>query len=287
MANVVAKVAIAEIFVKLRELPGREQAFVDDRLRRERAEIATRRQKRFRALAEKRELPLEARDSARGVKRRDKELPNFGHRLKSFAAKRVCVGGNAAPAEDAEALGVGGGGDRGFGVRRRCGWEKREAQAEYFWQVDPLFLRAGTEEFVRERGQQARAVAAGAIGVDSAAVGQALEGGKGDVDDFMAGGTAEARDEARATSIVVRVAPIRVPIAAGGHAPLLHICLLSGRGLDVQRRICIYQIGFVGEEILSCGLLKLCNLRKVKIANLHRGDHHFEGFFASGSDSGA
>ena len=103
----------------------------------------------------------------------------------------------------------------------------------------------------------------------------------------MAGGTAEARDKARATGIVVGVAPIWVPIAAGGQAPLVHNSLLSRQGLDVQRRICIYQIGFVGEEILSCGLLKLCNFRKVKIADLHRRDHHFEGFFAGGADGGA
>ena len=189
------KRGVAQIFVKLRELPGREQAFVDDRLRRERTEIATRWQKRFGALAEKREFPLEAGDAARGVKWRDEELPDFGHRFESFAAERVRVGGDAAPAEDAEALGVGGGVYSGFGVGRRCGWEKCKPQAEYFWQIDALLLRAGAEKFVRERGQQAGTVAAGAIGVDSAAVGQALESRQGDVDDFMAGGPAEARDE--------------------------------------------------------------------------------------------
>ena len=190
------------------------------------------------------------------MKRRDEELPDFGHRLESFAAERIRVGGDAAPAEDAEALGVGGGSDGGFGVGRCGGWEKCEAQAEYFWQIDALLLRAGTEKFVRERGQQAGAVAAGAIGIDAAAVGQAFESGQGNVDDFMAGGTAEARDETRATGVVVGVAPIWVPIAAGGHAPLVHICLLSREGLDVQRRICIYQIGFVGEEILSLWIIK-------------------------------
>src|SRR5271155_5095894 len=99
----------------------------------------------------------------------------------------------------------------------------------------------------------------------------------------MAGGTAEARDEPRTTGIVVGMAPVWVPIAAGGQAPLVHTCLLSWRGLDVQRRICIYQINFVGQEILSCGLLKLCNFRKEKIANLHGGDYHFKGFFAGGA----
>ena len=109
------------------------------------------------------------------MERRDEELPDFGHGLESFAAERVRVGGDAAPAENAEALGVGGGGDCRFGVGRCCGWEKCETQAEYFWQIDALLLRAGTEKFVREGGQQAGAVAAGAVGIDTAAVGQAFE----------------------------------------------------------------------------------------------------------------
>ena len=37
----------------------------------------------------------------------------------------------------------------------------------------------------------------------------------------------EARDETRTTSVMVGVAPIRVPIAEGGQAPLVHMCLLS------------------------------------------------------------
>jgi hypothetical protein len=91
-------------------------------------------------------------------------------------------------------------------------------------------LRAGPEKIVRERGEEACAVAAGAVGIDTAAVSQTFEGGEGDADDFMAGGLAEARDETRSTSVVVWVAPIWVPIAAGWHAPLVHICLLSREG---------------------------------------------------------
>src|ERR1700675_4670132 len=43
----------------------------------------------------------------------------------------------------------------------------------------------------------------------------------------------------------------------------------------------------MGEENLTYGLLKLCNFRTVKAANLHRRDDHFEGFFAGGADGGA
>ena len=55
---------VAEIFVKLRELPGREEAFVDDRLRRERTEITA-----LRAEAIRRACG-EARVSTRSERRR-------------------------------------------------------------------------------------------------------------------------------------------------------------------------------------------------------------------------
>jgi hypothetical protein len=193
------------------------------------------------------------------VKRRDIELPDLGHGFESFAAEGVCVGGYPAPAEDAETLGVGGGFYRGPSVSRCDSWEKGKPQAENFRKIDALLLRTSAEELVGKRGQQACSVAAGTVGIDAAAVSEAFEGGQGNIDDFMAWGAAEARDKTRTTGVVVGVAPIRVPIAAGGQAPLVHNSLLSRQGLDVQRTICIYQIGFVGEEILSRGLLKLCN----------------------------
>jgi hypothetical protein len=164
------------------------------------------------------------------VKWRDVELPNFRHGFESFAAERIRVGGDAAPAEDAEALGVGCGFDCGFGINGGGSGKKGEAEAEDLGEVNALLLRAGAEKIVRERGEEACAVAAGSVGIDAAAVGEAFEGGQGNVDDFMAGGLAEARNETGATSVVVWVAPIWVPIAAGWHAPLVHICLLSREG---------------------------------------------------------
>jgi hypothetical protein len=121
------KRGVAEIFVKLRKLPRREEAFVDDRLRWERTEIAALWQKRFGTFAKESELPLESGNASRRVKWRDEELPYFGHRFESFAAERVGVGGDAAPAEDAEALGVGSSGYRCFSVGRCCRRKKREA----------------------------------------------------------------------------------------------------------------------------------------------------------------
>ena len=281
------KGSVAQIFVELRKLPRSEQAFVDDRVRGQRTDVTTLWEERFGALAKKRKAPLEAGDAARCVKRGDEELPNLRHRFESAAAERVRVGGHAAPAEDAKALRVGGGFDGGPGFSGCTGWKKCETQAKDFWEVDALLLRAGTEKILRERGEEACAIAAGAVGIDAAAVSQALEGGKSNVDNFMAGGAAEAGDKACAAGIVIGVAPVGVPNASGWRAPSVHTHLLGCEGEDVQRRFCIYQIGFVGEEILSLGLLKPCDFRKVKIDDLHRGDHHFEGFFAGGPDGGA
>ncbi len=73
------KARIAQILVKLGKLPGGEQPFVDDGLRRKRAEIGPRRQERFRALSQKSQTPLEADGGARWVEWLEEELPDFGH----------------------------------------------------------------------------------------------------------------------------------------------------------------------------------------------------------------
>src|SRR4029077_12303469 len=70
---------VAQVFVELRELPGRKETFVDDSLRRERADVTARRKERFGALSEERETPLEAGGTARGVECLDEELPDFRH----------------------------------------------------------------------------------------------------------------------------------------------------------------------------------------------------------------
>jgi hypothetical protein len=120
-------------------------------------------------------------------------------------------------------------------------------------------LRAGSEESFRKSRQQTCAVAASAVGVYTAAMRKAFERRQRYLDNLITGGTAEAGDETSATGIVIGMAPVWVPIELGWDAPSKHTYLSSRGPLDVQRRICIYQIDFVGQEILSCGLLKLCN----------------------------
>jgi hypothetical protein len=193
------------------------------------------------------------------VKRGDEELPNLRHRFESAATERVGVGWDTSPAENAQALDVGGGFHRGSGDSSGRNWKKRKPQTKYFGQINSLLVRAGAEKFAGEGGQQTSTVAAGPVGIDAASMRQAFEGGERNVDNLVAGGAAEARHKARAAGIVIGMAPVRVPRDLGRDAPSVHTSLLSLRSEDVQRRICIYQIGFVGEEILSRGLLELCN----------------------------
>lgn len=192
----------------MRELPGGEKAFVDDCLRGERADVGARRQERFGAFAEEGEAPFEAGGSSSRMERLDEELPDFRHGFEGAAAEGIGVHGNATPAENAEALGVGGGFDGGAGFGGFRGGEKREADGELFGQFNAKFLRAGTEVGLWKRSQEAGAIAAGSIGVDSAAMGEALEGGQSVLDYVIAGSAAEAGDEAGAAGVVVGVAPV-------------------------------------------------------------------------------
>src|SRR5467141_461053 len=165
---------IAQVFVELGELPGREQAFIDDGLRGERADVTSRRQERFGAFSEEREAPLEARRCPGGMKRLDEKLPNFGHGFKSTAAQGIGVYRNATPADDTEALGVSGGFDGRASFIKHGGRKKGEADGEHFRQLDSLLLRAGAEESLGERSEQSGAVAAGSIGINAAAMGETL-----------------------------------------------------------------------------------------------------------------
>src|SRR4029077_9294472 len=155
---------IAQVFVKLGKLPRREQAFVNDGLRGKRANVGARGQERFGAFSEKRETPLETRGCARGMERLDEKLPYFGHRFERTAAQRISVHGNAAPSDDAEALGVRGGFHGGAGFVNLGGRKKGKADGEHLRELNSLLLSAGAEKSLRERSEQTGTVAAGAVG---------------------------------------------------------------------------------------------------------------------------
>src|SRR5216683_1553240 len=243
---------IAQVFVELRKLPGREQALVDDGLRRERADVTARGHEGFGAFSEERQTPLEAGGSASRMEGFDEELPNFGHGFQRAAAQRIGVHGHAAPSDDAKTLGVRGGFNGGASFvddRRR---KKSEADGKHFWQRNSLLLSARAEEGLWERSEQTGAVAAGAVGVDTSAVGEAFQRGQSKLDNVVAGGTTEAGDEASTAGVVVRVAPVgmmKLSLRQTGSGiladamvstvPEVHTSLSNGWGVVVQRRILI------------------------------------------------
>jgi hypothetical protein len=108
------------------------------------------------------------------VERLDEKLPDLGHGFESAAAQRIGVHGNAAPADDAETLGVRGSFDRGAGIVNLGRRKKGEADCERFGEFNSLLQSAGTEEGLRERSEQTGAIAAGAVGIDTTTVGEAL-----------------------------------------------------------------------------------------------------------------
>jgi hypothetical protein len=104
----------------------------------------------------------------------DKKLPNFGHRFESAAAQRIGIHWDPAPSDDAQPLGVRRGFNGRAGILHHGSRQKGKADREPFGQLNSLLLGAGTEEGLRERSEQTGAVTAGAIRVDSTAVGEAL-----------------------------------------------------------------------------------------------------------------
>src|SRR5260370_40608374 len=245
---------------KMGKLSGRKQAIVDDGLRGKRTDITARGQERFRAFSEERQTPLETRGGPGGVEWFYEELPDFWHRLECAAAKRICVGRNAAPADDAEALGVCGGLNCRAGFVNLGGWKKSEADCEHFGQVGSRLLSASAEEGLRKRREQSGTVTAGAVGIDAAAVGEALQGRQSVLDNVVAGRAAKPSHEAAAAGAVVRVAPIGMTSASRRGSSLLmtvqastvaevHTRLSNGRAVEGQRRILIHCIEFLIREV--------------------------------------
>jgi hypothetical protein len=107
----------------------------------------------------------------------DKELPGFRHGLKRHPSQRIGVHRNATPAKDSQPLDIRRClyGSTSLGSRSRR--EKRKAQPEDLWKRNALLLRPRAKESVRYRSEQAGAIAARAIRVDTATVRQTFERG--------------------------------------------------------------------------------------------------------------
>src|SRR5207248_10442738 len=99
---------------------------------------------------------------------------------------------------------------------------------------------------LRQRCQPSRAIAARAVRIHADAVRQALQRGQRNLNDFVAGCSAQAGNKTGAASIVVRVAPIGMPSPVKPGAParkaslastIRHIRLLTGQDVYVQLRL--------------------------------------------------
>jgi hypothetical protein len=180
-------------------------------------------------------------------------LPRLRHCLERARAENGGVDRHAAPAEDAKTLGVG----RGFYRAARVGGcarrEKGEAQAEVLGKIDGLLGGARAKKSLGDRGKQTGAIAASAIGIDTAPVRQSFERIERVLNDVAARRTGELRNKTRSTGIVVRVAPVGVlaptsllPLVAQRHKSLWFSCAHV-----VQLRFFIRQNDFLEGEALK------------------------------------
>src|SRR5579864_3755211 len=98
-----------------------------------------------------------------------------------------------------------------------AGRQKDHSEAEIAGKADALFASAFAHEGIWDGHQQTGAVAATAIGVDTAAMGQAQQRSQGALHDLVRRAAAELGHEAHTTGVVVR-----------GVALMCHLTLLSG-----------------------------------------------------------
>jgi hypothetical protein len=136
---------------------------------------------------------------------------------------------------------------------------------------DLKFCGTGTQEINREAAENTGTVAAGTVGVNSAAMRKAFEGLQGDLQDFVGGRSGKARDETCPTGIVVRVPPVRLA------PPATHTRVIEAAGSEVQCRIFMECIRNAGEW-RRASTLEFRNFAKVKFPDFHWGNDHFEGF---------
>src|SRR6202790_5141120 len=201
---------IAQIAVEARELPRREQPLVHYRARRKRTDVATRRQQRLGAFAKQRQPALETGATAVRMKRFHKELPELRHGVQSQTSEAGRFRGHAAPPDNAKAFERRGVFDGSARLLLRACREKTKAQAKCFRELNSLLVGARAEERLRQREQQARAVAARSVRIDATAMRQPFESGEPIFDDFVTGRTTQVRDEAGSTRIVVGMPPVGV-----------------------------------------------------------------------------
>src|SRR5438132_12858254 len=101
------------------------------------------------------------------MERLDEKLPNLRHCFQGAAPQRIGVYGDAAPADDAEALSVRGDFDGCAGFLHGGRRKKGKTNREHFGQINSLLLSAGAEKGLRKRSEQTCSVAASSVRVDA------------------------------------------------------------------------------------------------------------------------
>ena len=142
-------------------------------------------------------------------------------RLQGARADDGGVGRNRAPAEKPEANGCGRPFHCDIRFDTRLGSKKHHAHAKLFRQIYADLSGASAEESLGDGGQQAGPIAATAVGVDSAPMGQPGQCGERPFHDLVGTGTTELRDETYAARIMVG----RKVLAILCHYPL---CTVKG-----------------------------------------------------------
>jgi hypothetical protein len=90
------------------------------------------------------------------------------------------------------------------------GCQESESKPEILWKLDALLFCPGAEKILRKRGKQARAIAASAVRIHTAAMRKPLQRGQGILNNVVVCGTAQARYKSSAASIVVWMSPVRM-----------------------------------------------------------------------------
>src|SRR5579859_4538351 len=137
---------VATVFVKLRELPGSEQSFVDNRLRRKRTKVTSRGQKRFCPLPHQRQTAFKLFVGVRCVKRRDKELPDLWHRLESAPSQAAGICRNLAPPQKPQPFSFRSFFDCTLCLRNFLVRQKRNAKTELHRELDAQGSSFGREK---------------------------------------------------------------------------------------------------------------------------------------------
>ena len=170
----------------------------------------------------------------------DDEVAELRHGAAGGGADHGVVGGDVAPANDAQALLAREALDGGDGLGARLGALVRAGQED---EADGVGARPGqaddllAEEGVGDRHEDAGAIAGVLLGADGAAVVEAGEDVERVGDDGVGGGAVEAGHEAHAAGVVliggvVEALPLGCRRAGGGLSGLLH----GARPLSVGRR---------------------------------------------------